>query len=143
MNWQSLSQLLGRVLLGAIYVASGISKITGWAPTHDLMASHGFPMVSFFEVGAILIEIGCGTAVIVGFMTRPAALILAAYTIAATVIFNQFWTMQGDMAAVIMHLFMATVVMLGGCLFIAGTGPGAFALDNAGTRKAAATAAAE
>lgn len=141
MNWQSLAQLLGRFLIGVIYVASGVSKITGWAPTHQLMASHGFPIVPFFEVGALLIEIGCGTAVIVGFLTRPAALILAAYTIAATVIFNQFWTMQGDMAAVIMHLFMATVVMLGACLFLAGTGPGAFALDNVRAAKPAAAPA--
>ena len=138
MNWQAISTLIGRALIGIIYIASGVSKIPAYAATGQYMASEHMPMVPVLLPAAIIVEIVGGLGIVIGFKARISALILAAYSITATVIFNHFWTMPpGDMQQTVMHLFMSTIVMFGACLFIAGMGPGAFALDNAASRRTA------
>ena len=138
MNFQALSALVGRVLIGAIYVASGASKIPGYAGTGQYMASEHMPMIGVLLPAAIVVEIVGGLAVIVGYKARISAFILAGYSILATTIFNHFWTMPpGAMHETVMHLFMSTIVMVGACLFITGVGPGALSLEGATLRKPA------
>lgn len=139
MNLSALSTLAGRVLIGVIYVLSGVSKITDYAGTGQYMASEHMPMIPVLLPAAIVVEIVGGLAVIAGFKARIAAFILAGYSILATVIFNHFWTMPpGAMQATVMHLFWSTIVMVGACLFITGVGPGQLSLEGATVRKRAA-----
>jgi len=138
MNLSALSTLVGRVLIGAIYVASGVSKIPGYAATGQYMASEHMPMIPMLLPAAIVVEIVGGLSVIVGYKARISAFILAGYSILATTIFNHFWTMPpGAMHETVMHLYMSTIVMVGACLFITGMGPGALSLEGATMRKPA------
>jgi len=138
MNWQGISTMVGRVLIGVIYVVSGVSKIMDYAGTAQYMASEKMPMIPVLEPAAIVVEIVFGLGIVLGYKARLSGLVLAAYSIVATVIFNHFWNMPaGPMQATVMHLFWSTIVMVGACLFIAGMGPGAFALENVKARQPA------
>jgi putative oxidoreductase len=127
-----ITGLVGRVLIGAVYLAAGLSKFPEWEQHLQLMRSEGMPQPELFLAAAMVLLIGGGLSVLLGWKARLGATALAIFTLPAMVIFNHFWSMSGPRAADVMHLFMANAVMFGACLFIAGNGPGACALDNRG-----------
>jgi len=130
MPGDKILQFAGRVIVGSMYLGAGIEKIPNWSSTLTKMRAEGMPFTELFLVAAIVMLIGGGLGVLLGFKTRFAALTLAVFTVPAMLIFNHFWSMEMPRAEDIQHLFFSNIVMLGACLFIAGTGPGAFALDN-------------
>ena len=71
---QPLGLLVGRVLLALIFIGSGFSKITGFADTAASMAGKGIPMVEVLLIIAILIELGGGLLLALGYKARWAAL---------------------------------------------------------------------
>lgn len=76
MSNQILS-LVGRIGLAFIFVMAGYSKIGGYEGTAGYMDSMGVPGALLPLV--ILLELGGGLAIIVGFLTKPVALALAAF----------------------------------------------------------------
>jgi putative oxidoreductase len=116
--------LIGRVLLVAIFVMSGIGKIMDPANTTAYMTAAGMPMASMFLVLAILAELGGSISVLLGYKTRWGALLLIVFTIPATLIFH---THLGDKIQMIM--FMKNISMLGGLTLLLAGGPGAWSLD--------------
>lgn len=114
---------LGRVLLSLIFIQAGISKIFGYADTQAMMESHNLPGMLLPLV--ILTEAGGGLCVLLGLFTRWAALALASFCVLAAIIFH--WQ-PGDMMQ--MMNFMKNITIAGGFLVLAGSGPGALALDN-------------
>src|SRR5438445_12463313 len=69
--------LAGRVLLAAIFVMSGLGKVAAPAATLAYMKAAGLPLAPLGLAGAALIELGGGTALILGYRTRLAATVLA------------------------------------------------------------------
>jgi putative oxidoreductase len=114
--------LLGRVLLALMFVASGWGKIKGYGGTQGYMQSMGVPGALLPLV--ILLELGGGLAVVIGLLTRTAALGLAVFTLLAAFIFH---TKFGDQTQMIM--FMKNLSIGGGFLLLAVAGPGAFSID--------------
>ncbi len=123
--WKAFALLVGRVLLVLIFLISGIGKIGNFEGTAQYMAKVGMPMVPFFLVGAIFLELIGSITVILGFFTRFGALLLVIFMIPTTLIFH---TQFGDQVQKIM--FMKNVSMLGGCLLLLAHGPGRFSLDS-------------
>ena len=72
----------------------------------------------------IALEIGGGLALIVGFMTRWAALALAVFAVVSAVIFHANF---GDQTQAI--LFMKNLAMAGGLLLLYVQGAGSYSLD--------------
>jgi len=75
---QNALNLAGRVLLAALFLPAGISKLTGFEGTVGYIASVGLPLPAVGAVLALLVEIVGSVALIAGFGTRIAALVLAA-----------------------------------------------------------------
>ena len=98
-------KLIGRVLLAAIFVQAGYSKITGYADTAGYMEQHGVPGVLLPLV--ILTELGGGLCVLTALL---------------------FHYQPGDEGEMID--FMKDISIAGGFLLLAAAGPGALALDN-------------
>lgn len=119
----ALAAPVGRVLIAAIFVMSGFSKITGYAGTQGYMEAVGVP--GALLPLAILLEIGGGLAVIVGWQTRLFAFLLAGFTLVAGFLFHFDPADQ-------MQFIMLTknIAIAGGFLFLVAFGPGAYALDN-------------
>jgi putative oxidoreductase len=98
--------------------------MAGW------MASAGMPMVGLLLPLAILIELGGGIALIVGFKARWVALALAGFTLVASLIFHNFWAMTGDAVMTNMLFFYKNVAVIGGMLMVFAFGPGRFSVDR-------------
>jgi len=121
---------VGRVLLALMFVWAGYGKITGYAGTAGWMASSGMPMVGLLLPLAILIELGGGIALIVGFKARWVALALAGFTLVASLIFHNFWAMTGDAVMTNTLFFYKNVAVIGGMLMVFAFGPGRFSVDR-------------
>ena len=121
--------LIGRLLLAYLFIPAGIGKIGGFAGTAGYIASKGLPMPEVGAALAIVIEIGLGLLLLVGFQTRWAALILSLFTLAAGFFFHNYWAVPADQAMMQSLLFNKNLAIVGGLLAFAAFGAGAFSLD--------------
>jgi putative oxidoreductase len=137
-RWQSAAFPVARFLLAAIFVASGFGKIADFSGTQGYMASVGMPATALFLVGAILIEVLGGFALVVGYRARVAALALIGFLVPATILFHAFWAAPPEAAQMQMINFMKNLALMGGLLFVAASGAGAFSLDALLARRRAA-----
>ena len=115
--------LLARLLLAQIFLLAGLSKISGYAATQGYMNSMGVPGALLPLV--ILLEVGGGLALLLGFMTRWVALALAGFCVAAALIFH---LKPDDQMQMIM--LMKNLAMAGGFLLLYVHGAGAYSLDG-------------
>ncbi|MDO5623453.1 MAG: DoxX family protein [Pseudomonadota bacterium] len=122
--------LLGRLLLAYFFIPAGIGKITGFAGTVGYITSKGLPLPEVGALLAIVVEVGVGLMLLLGFKTRWAALILAVFTLAAGFFFHNYWAVPEAQAAVQQLLFNKNLGVAGGLLAIAAFGAGAFSLDG-------------
>lgn len=120
-----LASPLGRLFIAAMFVNSGIGKISGYAGTQAYMESQGVPGMLLPLV--ILVEVVGGLAVIVGWQTRIAAFLLAGFCLLSAALFHLNFN---DQMQTIM--FMKNVAIAGGFLFLVANGAGAFSIDNRG-----------
>lgn len=126
--------LLGRILIALIFVASGAGKIAGFDGTVAYIASKGLPLPQLAAIAAIIVELGGGIAVIVGWKARWAAAAMLVFTASAAVIFHNFWGVPADQAQNQMIHFMKNISMMGGLLFVIIHGSGALSLDGSGKK---------
>lgn len=125
----NLATLVGRILLAAIFVSSGLQKIGAFAGTAGYIASRGLPLPEVGAAIAIIVEVGAGIALILGFKARWAALALAVFTLAATFLFHNFWTYPADQQFMQMLMFWKNLAMTGGLLFVYAFGAGSWSID--------------
>lgn len=126
---QNPLSLIGRLLLAALFLPAGISKIGGFAGTAGYIASKGLPLPEVGAAIAVAVEILGGLALILGFGTRLAALALALFTLVATFIFHNYWGVPADQAFVQQLMFYKNIAVVGGLLVLAAHGAGAWSLD--------------
>jgi putative oxidoreductase len=129
-NIQNPLALLGRVLLALMFVLAGFSKITHFGGTAGYIGSAGLPMPQVLAALTILLELGGGLAVMLGFQARWAALALGLFTLLVSFIFHPFWAVPADQAMVTNLLFMKNISVAGGMFLLAAIGPGALSLDG-------------
>lgn len=115
----------GRILLAAIFLLSGFSKVADPASALGYIGSVGLPLPTLALGIAILVEIVGGLALILGYRTRLVALALAGFSLATAGFFH---SALGDQNQFI-HFFK-NIAMAGGLLQVAAFGGGTIALDN-------------
>lgn len=126
---QNPLNLIGRIMLAVLFLPAGLSKIGGFAGTAGYIASKGLPLPEVGAAIAIAVEVLGGLALILGFGTRWAALILAAFTVVAGVIFHNFWALPADQQTVQQIMFMKNIAIAGGLLQVVAFGAGSFSVD--------------
>ena len=119
----SLLNVAGRLLLAQLFILSGVSKVTGYAAAQGYMAAKGLPGALLPLV--ILLELGGGLALVIGFQTRLIALALALFSVAAAFIFHFVPSDAGQMIN-----FMKNLSIAGGLLIVAQTGATGLAVDS-------------
>ena len=82
---------VGRVLLGIYFLLPGISKIPTYAGTTEYMLLHNIPLASILLPITIVLQIGLGAMLIIGYRIKESALILAALTIFINIGMHDFW----------------------------------------------------
>jgi putative oxidoreductase len=117
--------LVGRILIAFIFVFSGIGKLTGFEGTVAYIASKGLPLPQLAAIAAIVVELGGGIMLVVGWKARWAAAAMLVFTGMAALLFHNFWAASPDQAQNQMIHFMKNISMMGGLLFVAvyGSGP--------------------
>jgi putative oxidoreductase len=133
-TYQSALNLIGRLLIVALFLPAGLGKITGFEGTLGYFASLGIPAPVFALVATIVIEVLGSIALIVGFQTRIVAVIMAIFTLAAAVTGHAYWAAPADAAFIAQLLFFKNIAVMGGLLVLASAGAGSFSIDG---RKAA------
>ncbi len=128
-NFQNPLALVGRLLLALLFLPAGLSKISGFAGTVGYIASKGMPMPTAATVIAIVVEVVAPLALIAGFGTRWAALVLAGFTLVATFIFHNFWAMPAEQVMMQQLMFFKNIAVVGGLLMLAAHGAGAWSMD--------------
>lgn len=126
---QNTLMLAARILLALMFVVAGFGKIGNVAGTAGYIASAGLPAPQLLAVATIVVELGAGIALIVGWQARWAALALAAFTVLASLFFHDFWAMPVDKQTVQKLMFMKNLAVTGGLLALAAWGAGAFSID--------------
>ncbi|GIZ50294.1 DoxX family protein [Noviherbaspirillum aridicola] len=127
--------LIGRILLAAIFIISGLGKIAAPAATAGYIAAMGLPLPALGVALAIAVEVGGGILLVLGFQTRLVALLLAAFSVVTGLVFHNA---IGDQNQLI-HL-LKNFAMAGGLLQVAAFGAGLYSLDARKARPAPATA---
>src|SRR5215469_9436050 len=96
-NVQNSAALVGRILMSLIFITSGFGKVTGFEGTVGYIASKHLILPQLAAIIAILCELGGGILLLVGFKARWAGLVLAVFTLAAGILFHDYW--NADTAA--------------------------------------------
>ena len=127
--------LIGRVLLAWLFIPAGWGKLgAGFAGTAGYIASKGLPMPELLAWGAIAVELLAGIALLIGFKTRWAALLLALFTLGAAVFFHNYWAVPAEQVMVQTLMFNKNIAIAGGLLVVAALGGGTLGLDGRGKR---------
>ncbi|WP_058910101.1 DoxX family protein [Entomohabitans teleogrylli] len=122
--------LIARLALIALFIIFGIPKMTGFSGTVQYMTTLGTPAPEVAAVIAVLMEVVAAILIVIGFFTRPLAVIFVFYTLATAFIGHSYWNMTGDAVTGNMINFYKNVSIAGGFLLLAVTGPGALSLDR-------------
>src|SRR5262249_17089246 len=86
--------LLGRVLLGSIFVVSGYGRLFGLAAFAASLEKNGVPYASALAPVGACVEFFGGLAIVLGIEVRAAALLMIAFGIVAPLISHRFWPFQ-------------------------------------------------
>ena len=103
---QDAIALIGRVLLAFMFIYSGFGKVTGFEGTVASIAGKGLPLPQVGAAIAIAVELGAGLMLAVGWKARCAAVAIAVFTLAAAVLFHNFWTMTDQAMRTNQVMFM-------------------------------------
>lgn len=128
-NLQNPFALASRLLLAALFLPAGISKITGFAGTVGYITSVGMPMPTVAAAVAAAVEVLGSLALIFGLGTRFAALVLAVFTLVASFFFHAYWNLPADKQMMQQLMFFKNVAISGGLLALVAFGAGGWSLD--------------
>ena len=116
--------LLGRVMIGAPFIMSGLGKLMAHDATVGYIGSVGLPLPQLAWVIALLVEIGGGALLVGGFRARLVALVMALFALATAISFHRNFADQNQM----IH-FLKNVMLAGGLLQIVYFGAGPLSVD--------------
>ena len=128
-NVQNTAALVGRILLALIFIISGFGKITGYAGTAGYMASKGLPMVAVLLPLTILVELGGGLLIALGWKARWAAAVIFLFIIPVTLVFHNPVGLDAAQAQQQMINLLKNLSIMGGMLGLFAFGPGGFSID--------------
>jgi putative oxidoreductase len=117
--------LVGRLFYSSLYILYGYFKLTGYTGTVGYMAKQGLPAPELFAALAVIIELGGGLLMLIGYQTRLVALGLAIYVFVAAFIAHAHFGDGNQMS----HFFK-NMAIIGGSLAFVAFGAGAYSVDG-------------
>ena len=119
----NIADLIGRILISALFLLNGIFKISNYDGTIGWMESFGMPGILL--IPAIILEIAGPVLIIIGYKTKLVAGFLSLFCIATAVIFHNDFTNQMQFTS-----FLKNIALAGGFLILFVNGAKGFSLDN-------------
>ena len=115
-------ELIGRILLSALFLIEGIGKIFMQENVVMYMEDYGVPGILF--IPAVIVEILFPLFLIIGYKTRLTALVMALFTFTVAIIFHTDFT-EGTQIV----FFLKDLAIAGGFMIIFAYGPNRISLD--------------
>ena len=116
--------LISRILMMMLFVIFGWQKLIGFGAAAASFAGMGLPLPKLATLCAIGAELGFGMAIVLGFLTRPIAPLLAIYTVVTAFIGHPYWSMTGAAQIDAEINFYKNVTIAGGLLLLYLSGAG-------------------
>ena len=116
-------EILGRILLSAIFLINGIGKIFNYEGTIQYMENFDVP--GYLIIPAIVVEILFPILLIIGYYTKFSALALSLFTLVLAVVFHTDFSNQMQLMS-----FLKNIAIAGGFLIIFVYGPGKYSIDH-------------
>ena len=127
---RTFGPLVGRILLALIFIISGFGKIMGFDATLGYIRSAGLPFAQLSAMAAIVVELGGGILLVLGWKARWAAAALFVFVLVAALYFHAFWASPPDQAMMQQIQFMKNLAIMGGMLYIVAYGSGPYSVDK-------------
>ena len=132
---QDFVAVAGRVLIGVLFLLSGLSKLGAPAATQGYIASVGLPAPVIAYAAAVAVEVLGSLLLIAGVGTRFVAAGMAVFTLATALAFHNNFADQNQM----IH-FLKNIAITGGLLQVAAFGGGWFSVDRLLAQRSAVSA---
>ena len=116
-------EVFGRIFLSTIFLFEGINKIFNYESTIKYMESFNVP--ELLAIPTIILEILFPLLLIIGYQTKPSALVLAIFTFTTALIFHTDFTNQMQLIS-----FLKNFAIAGGFLIIFVNGAGKYSIDH-------------
>ena len=121
--------LAGRALVAWLFIPEGLHQLTGFAGTAGYIASRGLPLPEVAAAISVVVHLGLGLALLVGWQARWAALGLAIFVAVITPIFHNYWALPEAQQMMQKISFNKNIAIIGGLLVVTAFGAGRFSLD--------------
>ena len=121
---EGIAPLVARIAISGIFIPAAISKAFAWDGNVSYMASRGLPMIPVLLAASLVIEAAGTLCLLLGYRTRLAAAVMAAYLVPVTFACHDLLGTQ----------FLKNAGIIGGLVMIAAYGPGRLSLDARRTR---------
>ena len=122
--------LVARILIAPLFLIAGYNKLMAVAGTAGYFAKLGFPMPEIMVWVAIVIEIGGGLLLLIGWKTRWVSWLLIAFVAVATFMAHRFWAVDAAQYANQLNAFLKNIAVIGGLLMFIAHGPGSASVDK-------------
>ncbi|MFW8188634.1 DoxX family protein, partial [Klebsiella pneumoniae] len=87
---RSLLLLIARIAVVVLFILFGYPKLLGFGGTVQYMAASGAPMPTLAAIIAVIMEVPAAILIVLGFFTRPLAVIFIFYTLGTAVIGHHY-----------------------------------------------------
>ncbi len=129
---QAALTLAGRIFLGGLFLLSGLNKLLDPIGTRQYMVGMGMtPGTELFYAAAIVLELGGGLSLLLGWWTRAGAAALILFLVPATTIFHRTsmsFVLDATVQDQQFHL-MKNLAIIGGLAYVLAYGAGSLSLD--------------
>jgi putative oxidoreductase len=122
--------LVARLLLSVPFLVNGISKLTDPGTNIAYMQSAGIPSSEILVYLAGIAELAGGLMVAAGLLGRLGAVVLMLFLIPTTLVFHDFWNLEGPERMMQQVQFLKNLAIFGGLGLLFAYGPGRYSVDG-------------
>jgi uncharacterized membrane protein YphA (DoxX/SURF4 family) len=126
---EGATSLVARICLSAVFLYSGFTKLLDLPAGYAEVAGLGLPFPWIALAATLVVQIGGGLMVLVGWRARFGAFLLAGFTIVATLWAHGFWSVSGAERVRQLTTSREHRAIVGGFVLIMAYGPGPFSFD--------------
>ena len=124
-----MSLLIGRVLLGLLFLFFGWSKLTGLGGFQTYLTNLGVPAPGLMSIVGALAEFTIGVTLVLGLATRYGAMLCIIFVAIAVALAHRYWEYPAPQQMAQYTNFMKGLSIIGGAFLLFVTGPGRFSVD--------------
>ncbi len=110
--------LAARLLLATLFLIFGWRKVRDYSGTVAQMVGLGLPLPVLTTLASIFMELPVAFAIGIGLFTRPAAALMALYSLGTALIGHRYWTVKGADYVDSLEGFYKDLSIMGGFLLL-------------------------